>query len=309
MEIADIKLECAEEIVADEEVGVERSEKSAESRDVDEDIDIDIDKLLSTACLMKDSLLSQRMHQKKTNILHPSLKLICSDAVDIKSIREKIHQLSTSAVTVTASEEKSNATTEEARELICVHSVQETPSLSVVRAHADRHEDTTQHADDCGHYIVHDCIEQVNTLTQTAEALTLKVLQEEYLLAMGNRKRTAAVTATASPSPSQQQQQQQPRPSLNSVITHSLKMKTHSTIRSNNTPNCNSKSNSATETGTLCRDFSCSLERYQHLQELSLSLARSGAEVTACVQSQQEQLLQKWEQRVSRQSALQTVQW
>lgn len=55
--------------------------------------DINIECLLRAACVMKQPLISQRIHQKSSNILHPSLKLICSEASDLKVIRHRIEQL------------------------------------------------------------------------------------------------------------------------------------------------------------------------------------------------------------------------
>jgi len=51
------------------------------------------DKVLATAVLMKPTLLTERSHEKKTNILHPSLKLICSEESDLDSVRAKVQQL------------------------------------------------------------------------------------------------------------------------------------------------------------------------------------------------------------------------
>jgi hypothetical protein len=250
MDMTDIKLDCMEEDVL--------VEREAEDSEADIQVIVDVKMLLSTACLMKDSLLSQRIHQKKSNILHPSLKLICSEAVDISDIQDQIQQL----ISISSDTEDKTARNTAAGKEDEIDSVMDNKQINFV----NESENITLHGP----------IHQVNALTQTAEELTLKLLNEEYLIAAAGQAKQSSASS---------QQHQQRIPTLDLVL-------------------------SQTQSTNSYLDLASHLDRCLQLKDQSTSFAQSASHVRSCaVANGHKDLLKKWKGRLEKRTALQTVPW
>ena len=233
--------------------------------------EININKVLSTACLMRESLLNKRMNESKSNVLHPSLKLICTEDIDVDEIRKRVEEL----VSVKRSVDEDRVLhtiaeddVEEDENNDQEDDVEEEGAIVVEEEDVEGDEVVTRNnniinKDDD---MLRNCIDKLNLLTQTTNELKEKIINNNTL------------------------QQYKPMETSTELDTLFAELQREFSTRESNE----------------FQEFSDEMERCMHLRDVSNTVVQHSTSVSLFMKKH-DKLIDKWKKRMSKQSALKTV--
>ena len=229
--------------------------------------EIDINKVLSTACLMRESLLNKRMNESKSNVLHPSLKLICTEDIDVDEIRKRVEELVSVKRsvdedkvlhTIVEDDENNDQEDDVEEEGAIVVEEEDVEEDRVVT----RNNNIINKDDD----MLRNCIDKINLLTQTTNELKEKILNNNTL------------------------QQYKPMETSTELDTLFTELQREFLTRQSNE----------------FQEFSDEMERCMHLRDVSNTVVQHSTSVSLFMKKH-DKLIDKWKKRMSKQSALKSV--